>query len=162
MQFEIGIVTWICCMQHLYRPEYMFYTCFIFNKPIVWTIKLKVTDRYFFSISMHYIAYLKHNTLFMFLYISSVNFFLFIWQTISEQLSYNPYLSDILYSQKKAMTYIETINYATGSVNWKFQGYSTDDSMRFNSFLIDDNKTVDDHRMLLLTRITLTLFHFTL
>lgn len=75
MQFEIGIVTWICCMQHLYRPEYMFYTCFIFNKPIVWTIEPKVTDRYFFSISMHYIVYLKHVTLFMFLYISFVIFF---------------------------------------------------------------------------------------
>lgn len=58
------------------------------------------------------------------------------------------------------MTYIETINYATVSVNWKFQGYSTDDSMRFNSFLIDDNKTVDDHRMLLLTRITFNIISF--
>lgn len=58
------------------------------------------------------------------------------------------------------MTYIETINYATVSVNWKFQGYSTDDSMRFNSFSIDDNKTVDDHRMLILTRITFNINSF--
>lgn len=58
------------------------------------------------------------------------------------------------------MTYIETINYATVSVNWKFQGYSTDDSMRFNSFSIDDNKTVDDHRMLLLTIITFNIISF--
>lgn len=32
--------------------------------------------------------------------------------------------------------------------------------MRFNSFLIDDNKTVDDHRMLILTRITFNINSF--
>lgn len=72
-------------MQHLYRPEYRVYTCFIFNKPIVWTIK--VTDIYFFSLSMHYIVYLKHITLFMFLYISSVYFFIFFYSSDKQFLN---------------------------------------------------------------------------
>lgn len=58
------------------------------------------------------------------------------------------------------MPYIETMNYATVSVNWKLQGYSTDDSMRFNSFVIDNNKTVDDQKMHILTRITFNINSF--
>lgn len=58
------------------------------------------------------------------------------------------------------MPYNETMNYATVSVNWKLQGYSTDDSMRFNSFVIDNNKTVDDQKMHILTRITFNINSF--
>lgn len=58
------------------------------------------------------------------------------------------------------MSYNETMNYATVSVNWKLQGYSTDDSMRFNSFVIDNNKTVDDQKMHILTRITFNINSF--